>query len=163
MPYVSRIEARAYSRATEVLDRVRSAILNLYPPNAQESVKFEMTNTTSHHLSPIAIVNATLEKKQLCGETLEFMLNSFSESDKRTLKNTLQNRLDEKCSLFLRIDKQAAFLGKIQLADTPDLITIRVQLIQYPRCVRDDALTLISMHLETKGEEDNTYRPERQS
>ena len=149
MPFVTRIEARAYSRATEVLDRVKNAVLNLFPPDFQEFVIIETTNTTSHHQNPIVIVDGTLERKEHCGVTLEFILNSLPESDKRTLKNTLQKRLDEKCSLFLRIDKQAAFLGKIQLADTPDLITIRVQLIQYPRCIRDDALAMISRHLTT--------------
>jgi RNA binding exosome subunit len=153
MPFVSRVEARAYSRATEVLDRVKGAVLNLYPPSTRESVKIETNSTTSHHQSTIVIVNAVLEKKKLCGQVLEYLLDSLSESDKRTLKKTLRKRLDEKCSLFLRLDKQAAFLGKIQLADSPDLINIRVQLIQYPRCIQDDAITTINKYLDIEGED----------
>jgi RNA binding exosome subunit len=149
---VTRVEARAYSRATEVLDRVKTAVLNLYPPTSRENIEITTTKTTSYTKLPIIIIKAITQKKQSAVEMFDYMLANLSKEDKIVLKNTLHQRISEKCVLFVRIDKQAAFLGRIRLADKPDLVSIKVYVTMYPRCNRDTMIANIIKQLNTDGE-----------
>ena len=149
---ISKVEVRAYSRATEVLDRVKTAILNLYPTDFRDAIKITTTNTTSHSKTPIVVVAAITQVKRIAEETLNHILTNLSNEDKNTLENTLHQRVNEKCVLFVRIDKQAAFLGKVSLAKNPDLMSVKVYLTMYPRCNRDYMITNILKLLHTEGE-----------
>lgn len=149
---ISRVEVRAYSRATEVVDRVKTAVLNLYPVDFREDIKITTTNTTSHSKTPIAVITAVTQVKRIAEETLTHILTNLSNEDKIMLKNTLDQRVNEKCVLFVRIDKQAALLGKVSLAKNPDLMSVKVYLTMYPRCKRDFMITRILNQLHIEGE-----------
>ena len=139
MPFISKIEARAYSRGTEIVERVTKAVLNLYPEELRESVEIETESTTSHKNTKIIIILASIERKLHCEQTFARIIESLSEKERNTLRRTLSQRLDDQCVFFLRIDKQASYLGEIRLASNSDVISVRVHLREYPRCLRSDA------------------------
>lgn len=149
---ITKVEVRAYSRATEVLDRVKTAILNLYPANFREDINTTTTKTTSHSKTPILVVKAITQAKRIAEETFNHILKNLSKEDKITLENTILQRVNEKCVLFIRIDKQAAFLGEVKLANTPDLVSVKVNFTMYPRCNRDTMIAHIIDQLHTDGE-----------
>jgi RNA binding exosome subunit len=139
MPFISKIEARAYSRGTEVVERVTEAVLNLYPEELRDSVEIEAESTESHKNTEIIVILASLEKRPYCEQTFARVIESLSERERKNLRSTLSQRLDDQCVLFLRIDKQASYLGEIRLASNSDVISVRVHLREYPRCLRSDA------------------------
>jgi RNA binding exosome subunit len=139
MPFVSKIEARAYSRGTEVVERVTEAVLNLYPEELRDSVEIEAESTESHRNTEIIVILASLEIRPHCEQTFARIIEGLSERERKTLRRTLSRRLDDQCVLFLRIDKQASYLGEIRLASNSDVISVRVHLREYPRCLRSDA------------------------
>jgi RNA binding exosome subunit len=139
MPFIGKIEARAYSRGTEIVDRVTEAVLNLYPEELRDSVDVEAESTESHKNTEIIVILASIEKKIHCEQTFTRIIESLSERERKTLRRTLSRRLDDQCVLFLRIDKQASYLGEIRLASNSDVISVRVHLREYPRCLRSDA------------------------
>ncbi|MFX1482466.1 MAG: RNA-binding domain-containing protein, partial [Promethearchaeota archaeon] len=63
----------------------------------------------------------------------------------------LLQRLSPNCQFFLRIDKQAAFQGSIELAESSDVISVRVDLTQYPKCRQEDAKNMIESRLQAAG------------
>lgn len=139
MPFISKIEARAYSRGTEIVERVTEAVLNLYPEELRDSVEIEAESTESHKNTEIIVILVSIEKKAYCAQTFARIIESLSEKERKTLRRTLSRRLDDQCVLFLRIDKQASYLGEIRLASNSDVISVRVHLREYPRCLRSDA------------------------
>ena len=139
MPFISKIEARAYSRGTEIVERVTEAVLNLYPEELRDSVEIEAESTESHKNTEIVVIHASIEKRLYCERTFARIIGSLSEKERKTLRRTLSQRLDDQCVLFLRIDKQASYLGEIRLASNSDVISVRVHLREYPRCLRSDA------------------------
>ncbi|MFX1602808.1 MAG: RNA-binding domain-containing protein [Promethearchaeota archaeon] len=141
--FIDRIEARAHSRATEVIERVQTAVLNLFPESIQESVRVTVETTEGHRQTRIVVISAVLEDKAACDDTLSFIAEAFSESDRRAIIRSLTQRLDDQCILFLRIDKQESFLGEIQLATGPDIISVKMHLKQYPRCKPLDVETFL--------------------
>ncbi|MHA2142355.1 MAG: RNA-binding domain-containing protein [Candidatus Thorarchaeota archaeon] len=139
MPFVSRIETRAYSRSTEVVERVTEAILNLYPESLHDSITITSESTESHKNTEIIVITAFIESRRQCEMTFARIVESLSERDRKFLRRTLSRRLDDQCVLFLRIDKQASYLGETRLASDSDVISVRVHLREYPRCLRSDA------------------------
>ena len=154
MTFVAKIEARAYSRATELPERVKSAILNVFPEEFQEDVVMSSSRTESHSGYDILVIVASLTKKKGCDSTLDHIFTGFDDRDRRRVKNTLFRRLDESCSFFLRIDKQVAFLGKLTLADGPDVISVRIDIKQYPKCKLEDTAEMLETRLRVAGGED---------
>jgi len=149
--FVARIESRAYSRATEVLERVRSALVNLYPEEYRNRLKVKEVRTESHHGVPIIVITATLENKKGCETTLSSIFKRLSTFDKRHIMRTIELRVDDQCTLFLRIDKQISFLEEVKLSDGPDSISVSIHIRQYPRCIQEDAITYIIDCLKENG------------
>ncbi|MHA2301225.1 MAG: RNA-binding domain-containing protein [Candidatus Thorarchaeota archaeon] len=139
MPFINKIETRAYSRGTEIVERVREAVLNLYPEDLRDSVGIEVESTESHRNTEILVILASIEKRLHCEQTFTRIIECLSEQERKTLRRTLSRRLDDQCVLFLRIDKQASYLGETRLASDSDVINVKVHLREYPRCLRSDA------------------------
>jgi len=118
-------------------------VLNLFPESVQDSVQIGFEKTEGHRQVQIVVLSAVLEGKEACENAVSFMAKMFSEIDRTAIIKSLHLRLDDQCVLFLRIDKQASFLGKIQLTQEPDVISVRIHLKQYPRCVPSDAETFL--------------------
>jgi RNA binding exosome subunit len=152
MLHIERIEARAYSLSTEDPNRVKTAVLHVHDEKSREKVKLHETLTEGHLQVPILIINSVLTGKKACLETFYHILSSLPSEDISWLRASMERRLDERCVFFLRIDKQASFLGRLQLSKGADLINVQIHLHQYPRCVLDDAKAFILDHLEKHGD-----------
>ena len=146
--FIDRIEARAYSRVTEIPERVESAILNIFPSDVHDRIRIEKNVTEGHAQNTITVISGFLRHKRSCEDTLTTILSSISQNERKELTRTLSQRLDDKCVFFLRIDKQAAYLERVKLANGPDVISIRIHIRQYPRCVREDAEEFLRSRLD---------------
>ena len=149
--FVARVEARAHSRATEVRERVRLAVLNLYPEEYRDGVKIRETKTESHHHIPIIVITASLGNRKGCEATLDSLFQKLSKSDRKDVLRTLDLRLNEQCTLFLRIDKQSSLIECVELSNGPDSISVSIHIRQYPRCVQEETRTHIIQRLESIG------------
>jgi RNA binding exosome subunit len=151
MSFVVMIETRAYSRATEVSERVVAAIWNVYPERIRSLVEVEKTKAVGYAGNEILIIESVLKDKVGCEATLDYIFEKLDEMDRGRLLNSLPRRIDEHCLFFIRIDKQAAFLDDIVLEEGPDVISVQVHIRQYPRCRQEDAIAMLEDRLRTAG------------
>jgi RNA binding exosome subunit len=147
MPFIHKIEARVYSRATEIIDRVTTAILNLFPEDVRKNVSITQEKVEGQSGDDICILSGLLKVQDACELTFDFILNNMEKKDRRTLKRSLDLRLSDNCVFFLRIDKQGAYLEKIRLANNADVIRARFYFRDSPRCKKEDAMLLIEQRL----------------
>jgi RNA binding exosome subunit len=154
MSFVAKIEARAYSRATEIPDRVVEAILNIFPEAFREHVELESTKVEGQSGDEILIVESVLDSEPGSIATLDYIFERLEVRDRRRLGNSLNRRLDQNCIFFVRIDKQAAFMDNIELAKGPDVISIQIHIRQYPKCRQNDAIAMLSERLRAAGGDD---------
>jgi RNA binding exosome subunit len=131
----SHVHARALCHATENVESVKLAV-----QNAVGETDFEVTRTSGHHGNEILVIEAHLRGSK-CGVEL---LGKLRPSDKGQVLDTLERRMDESCNLFLRLDKQKAFLGELTLAKNDDAVAIRMKVAAFPakketalRAIRD--------------------------
>jgi RNA binding exosome subunit len=147
MPFIRKIEARAYARATEITDRVADAILNIFPEELRQNVITTGESVEGQSGDEIVIFTGVLESTEDCGLTFDYIINNLQKSDRGTLRRSLDLRLNAKSVFFLRIDKQGAFLERLRLADNADVIRTRIYFKDNPKCKPEDAIHFIEQRL----------------
>ena len=60
--------------------------------------------------------------------------------DERDILETLEERVDEDCDLYLRLDKQAALEGRLEVVTHGDVISVSGRIESYPKN-RDTAIS----------------------
>jgi RNA binding exosome subunit len=148
MPFIRKIEARAYARATEISERVSSAILGVFPENVRQNVSISEEKAEGLSGDSISIISGLLDNRNECEISFDYMLKQMEKTDLRAIKRTLDLRLSDNCVFFLRIDKQGAFLGKLRLTDNADVIRTKIYFRDSPRCKKKDAIVLIEKRLQ---------------
>lgn len=115
-------KVRAICHATEELDRVRQAVLNTLPENLRDRVELRVRKVRGEFRNPIHIIEVHRLSGGLADRVLRFILSHLDNFDQSRLQQELEQRIDEHNHLFLRLDKQRAYLGKLQIAEGGDVV-----------------------------------------
>jgi len=123
-PPIAYMDIRVFAHATENLEKVQTAVRNLLPAELAEGVVFGKNVLEGHHGNPITLFTSRLTDKKLLPKALEKIGNGLNSLDKEELCADLKLHL-EKGNLYLRFDKQAAFLGSLKFSQN-DPIHVRI-------------------------------------
>jgi RNA binding exosome subunit len=116
------VDLRAFSYATEDVKRVEQALYSLLP----EDVELDRVENVGHHGDRIVVLSARVER----ADEMRHVLDRLSElEDLDRVLDELDERVDDNCALFLRLDKQAAFRDEVRLGPG---ITVRTKVEAYP-------------------------------
>ena len=116
------IDLRAFCYATEDDKRVEQALRTFLP----EEFEVERAKSEGHHGDRILVLSARVEN----ADEMRHVLSKVAQlPDAEGLVDELDERVDENCSLFLRLDKQAAYRGAVELGEG---ITLRAKVEAYP-------------------------------
>jgi RNA binding exosome subunit len=118
------INYRAFVHATEDEEKVLSAL-----KFASGLEEFEKNVVAGHHGNKIIVLDGVLKDKK----AVKAFFRSLSKEGLQEMIDTLDNRLDDDCFLFARLDKQEAFLGKMVLTKNDDAIALRAKVQSYPK------------------------------
>ncbi len=129
---------RAFCQATEDEAKVMSAI-ELVSGTDEISV----TRSQGFHGNPILILEATVKSKK----RIDSVFQSLGEQQLRELRDTLDSRLDDDSNFFFRLDKQAAYEGKVILTAQDDVIAVKGKVKAYPNN-RDNAMRVMTDYLD---------------
>ena len=112
-PPIAYIDIRVFAHATEDPEKVQAAVRNLLPDELAQTLVFEKTSLTGHYGNPITLFTAKLTDKKLLPAALERLGMGLNSLDKEELSRNLKLHL-EKGNLYLRFNKQSAYLGNIK-------------------------------------------------
>ena len=118
------VDIRVSAHATEDPQKVQAAVRNLMPDELAQTILFETTNLTGHYGNPITLVTAKLTDKKLLPKALEKIGAGLNSLDKEQLCTDLGLHL-ERGNLYLRFDKQSAFLGQFKFTQN-DPIHVKI-------------------------------------
>lgn len=127
------IKVSAVVHSTESREKVSQAIATLFPFDFE----IQVSKAEGHYGNPIEYLEVELKKSSEIKAFWDNFVLMFKEK-MQTLLNTLEERLDAQNVLHIRLDKQKAYLGEIELSSV-DPIAIKVKLVVYP-AKRDKAL-----------------------
>ena len=119
------MDIRFCAHATEDLDKVMEAIHNILPSDKTKEMAFNKNILEGHYGNPIIFFEARIKDKETIKALVENLSANLGSLDKDEWGREI-NRYFEKGSLYIRLDKQAAFQGKIKLV-TSDPIRVRIR------------------------------------
>ena len=135
-PPVSMIEVSLFVHATEDLDKVMESLKNVLGDNIA-NVSFHRDDLQGHYGNPIIFLKAKIHEDALIKGIMEALAERIENADRGYLLSNAERCTDDKGSFFLRLDKQAAYLGRI-VASQADPIHIKIR----PRQKSDSISTL---------------------
>jgi RNA-binding protein len=109
-PPIAYIDIRVFAHATENQEKVQSAVKNLLTEELAENLLFEKTTLEGHHGNPITLFTTRLTDKKQLPTMMQKIAGTLSALDKEELDRDIKLHI-EKGNLYLRLDKQSAFLG----------------------------------------------------
>lgn len=118
------VDLRAFIYATEAERRVETALQTLLP----EEFEIDHTYSEGHHGDPITVLSARVETTGRLQDLLDRMA-ALPPAERARLHEEVDERVDENASLFVSLDKQAAYSGEVRLGDG---ITFRGKVEAYP-------------------------------
>jgi RNA binding exosome subunit len=121
---IAYITITVFSHATEDPEKVQTAICNTIPEALAENISFTTNAVTGHYGNPIIFYETKLIDKKLLPTALEKIAQELSPLDKETLNEEIKKHI-EKHNLYLRFNKQNAYIGTLKLT-TDDPIHFKI-------------------------------------
>ena len=116
------VDLRVFCYATEDEKRIESTLRTYLP----EEYPIERAESEGHYGDRIVVLSARVEN----ADGIRHVLSQVATlSDIDDVRAELDDRVDENCSFFLTLDKQAAFRGDVERGDG---ITLRAKVEAYP-------------------------------
>ncbi len=105
----------AIAHATEEVTNVERAVRFLIGLILRSEVSLSRQYLKGHYGNMITTISARLPAKILPSNPLELLSHELSEFDRQFLSSEIRSCVDEEGNLYLRFDKQEAFLGTVKL------------------------------------------------
>lgn len=135
------VEYAVFVHATEDFDKVIKAVENLMPPKLRERKKVEVEETYGHYENPIRIARVSFRNPEYASQAFAWIWTRLSDEDRARLTRGLDLYLDDKSKLYMRLDKQEAFLGQVSLSSGDDVIKVVFNFKGSREAVRDFLLS----------------------
>ena len=112
---------------------VKKHLLALIPFDfEQEKLVLQRNMVTGFNQREIIILEVDFQKERLTNKFLEFLKSRFNDQQKESILKQ-ENRLDEGCNLFIRLDKQKLLAGEYWIIDSGDCYHIRISIAAFPK------------------------------
>ncbi|HHC19397.1 MAG TPA: hypothetical protein ENK81_03235 [Euryarchaeota archaeon] len=123
----ARMTLRAIVHATEDIEKVKKAIENVLG----EKIELKTVRTKGYFGNEITILSGEVSKKKAI---INLLTKIFSEkTNYEFLLSTLDDRIDEKLRLYIRLDKQEAYRGEMIVTEGDDVISLVISFNVYPK------------------------------
>ncbi len=123
---IHNITYRVFVYGTENEDKVREAIKTLFPNSNPQKDTIE-----GYFKNSVLVLSEKIKKKRDIKNFINLLKNLQPSSKKRIL-NELEMKMDDKGNLFLRFDKQRAYLGDLKVVEHGDSIHVKIKIAAYP-------------------------------
>jgi len=121
------IRVSAVVHSTEDREKVGEAISTLFPFEFEIAV----SKAKGHYGNPMEYLEVELTKSSEIRKFWAYFLELLGEQVDEILK-TIDERIDEQNVLHIRIDKQKAYLGEVELTSGGDPIAVKLRLVTFP-------------------------------
>ncbi len=123
-PVINEVELVVHCHATENCNKVLKALLNILPPKIRERVKPSILEYQGHYGNLIRVITLKLVGKD-AEDAIRYIGEQIEETDRSIINVTFDLRYDRRSNRFyLRLDKQAAYKGRLVISDGDDIIKV---------------------------------------
>lgn len=123
---IQSVEISTIAHATDDLEKVQTALQFLLPDLLKERQVFTRKYMQGHHGNPIVTFDAKLTRPADVEAFTGRFFQQLSKIEKLLIERDLELHSDEEANLYVRIDKQQAFRGVVDLGEE-DPIRVRIK------------------------------------
>jgi RNA binding exosome subunit len=110
------VEVSIFSYATEDERKVERALFNLVPEEViRQSLRVE--RLSGHYRDPLLLIRGRIKDGEAAGEILRRLVMALPPVERERLVLEVEDRVDEANNLYLRLDKQKAYLGRVLMGE----------------------------------------------
>lgn len=123
---IHNISYRAFVYGTENKERVLDAIHTLFPDSEPQEDSIE-----GHYKNKVLVLHQKIDKKS----DIKLFLHTLQKlplSKKRLFFVDIEKKIDDRCNLFIRFDKQRAYQGGMKIVEHGDSILVKLKIAAYP-------------------------------
>jgi len=118
------VEIATHCHATEDLEKVKHAILNLLPEDLRKRIDIKYQELRGYYGNPIIRLNITIRGREAL-DVAKYILSCLPPHDRRYLIYSIDQRYDKHSNkLYIRLNKQDSYLGTPTLYDGSDVIRV---------------------------------------
>ena len=134
---IHHISLRTSAQATEDPEKVRSSLQFFLPPEDEDSRKSDVdiiseSITSGYYGNQIIVFEARLHRKKQCQYLIDVIKQHLGNERMSQLIAQLPQRIDDDCNLYIRFDKQKAYLGRLIMTRVRDPLLLKIKLKAYP-------------------------------
>lgn len=127
------VRLTTFIHATEDEDKVLEAIGTFIPEEIDDDdVLFDIVETQGFFGNPIKVVNVEIKRSKAVRKFIDHFKKLLSEEDKTYLLDHLDEKIDEEGTLYVRFNKQRAYLGEAEVDEGEDVIQVRIKVKAFP-------------------------------
>ncbi|NJE49114.1 RNA-binding protein [Thermococcus sp. 9N3] len=127
------VRLTTFIHATEDEDKVLEAIGTFIPEEIDdEDVHFEVEETTGFFGNPIKVVNVEIKRSRAVRTFLKHFKELLDENARRYILENLDEKVDDEGTLYVRFNKQKAYLGDVEVDEGADVIQVRIKVKAFP-------------------------------
>ncbi len=133
------------AHATDDLNKVQTALRFILPDSLKEREIFTRRYLQGHHGNPIVTFEAKLSTKNEVEQFKHEFSRQLARNEKLVIERDLEGHSDDDGNLYIRLDKQQAFRGLVELGNE-DPIRLRLKFSR----LRGDPKDLMKEFLESE-------------
>lgn len=118
------IKLRLVCYATEREEILRDVMSAFHSSDDELTI----TRTVGHHGNPMTVMELELTKNREFKELFQVLGNELVQD----LKDDLNRRVDEECTLYFRLDKQESVQGQYVIVTHGDVISVAAKVVAHP-------------------------------
>ena len=120
------VQISTIAHATDDLDKIQASLRFILPESLKGREIFTRKYMQGHHGNPIVTFEAKLTKHQEVDQFMDHFTKQLPKNEKLLIKRDLGVHSDDEGNLYIRLDKQQAFRGEVELGDE-DPIRVRLK------------------------------------
>jgi RNA binding exosome subunit len=120
------VQISTIAHATDDLDKVQAALRLILPESLKDKGVFTRRYMQGHHGNPIVTFEAKLTKSHDVDQFMSELSKQLRRNDRLVIERNLDMHSDDDGNLYIRLDKQQASRGIVELGDE-DPIRVRMK------------------------------------
>ena len=111
------VQISTIAHATDDLNKVQVALRSVLPDSLKTREVFTRRYVLGHYGNPIVTFDARLTKPQEVDQFTHHFTRQLAKREKLLIQRNLDMHCDDQGNLFIRLDKQQAFRGVLELGE----------------------------------------------
>jgi len=133
MRLANNIRVNVFVKVEDDEAAVKKHLLALFPFDLeQEKIVLQRSKALGFNQREIIILEVELKKERHTNAFLSFLKEKLNEQQKSVLVKQ-ENRLDDDCNFFIRLDKSKLLNNEYWITDSGDCYHIRISIAAFPK------------------------------